>query len=169
MECSKRLCCIARKCKVVSKTICIEKSKIANGCKFHFLGKGRCRRKFCCHDGKCSFKGKKLCKIIPDKRVYYPKKNLCLFKRYTTKNKSETCTRRMCCNNKRCFYRSKAICYKISKPFCTRSYIRNGKCLSKFCCKLNKNKKYNCKHAGRKTCFFKRKHHLKCRWNYKKK
>jgi len=114
-------------------------------------------------------KEKKLCKIIPDKRVYYPKKNLCLFKRYTTKNKSETCTRRMCCNNKRCFYRSKAICYKISKPFCTRSYIRNGKCLSKFCCKLNKNKKYNCKHAGRKTCFFKRKHHLKCRWNYKKK
>jgi len=68
-DCKQRICCTGNKCKeILSKPLCIPKKRIANGCKWQFLGKGRCRRKYCCTNGKCEFKGKKLCKIIPDKK-----------------------------------------------------------------------------------------------------
>jgi len=157
-ECSIRVCCRGNKCKSMAH-ICVKKSKLVNGCKMHFLGRGRCKQQLCCVNGNCHYKGKKICKYIPDRKIYYPKGKLCLFHRRRVNNGKLTCIRRMCCNHKRCVFKTKEVCYVIKRNFCTRVFIRNGKCVSRYCCSKNSKGKYNCSARGKKHVSLEEKYH----------
>jgi len=75
----------------------------------------------------------------------------------------------MCCIGGKCSYKTTKICIPISQPFCSKHVVRHGKCKTRFCCKLNKNKKYNCRSHGRKKCFIVvNKPVEKCSWKYYK-
>jgi len=168
--CRSRYCCTGAKCKKVAKSFCAKvKSFKKDFCNMSIVGKGRCKRKYCCKSGKCGFVGKKICKILADKKLKVQIKEKCLFKHEVAKNSDQVCSRRLCCFRGRCLFKTQKVCRKITAPFCVKTFARSGKCVSTFCCKINKNKKkYNCKSRGRRTCFkLPAKKTIKCRWNYK--
>jgi len=154
--------------KYIKTNLRSKKSIFKKKCTWLFVGDSRCKRQHCCQNGKCSYVGKRLCKIIPDKIVKAPKNKKCLFKHELAINSATVCTRRLCCLKGKCKYSTKRVCKVIPRPFCSTTFARSGNCTAKFCCRKNKWGKYNCKSRGQRTCYKKKTISVKCRWSFKK-